>query len=243
MRGFRIIVATILSTVIHFFIFTLLDTVPLISKEISPQPNLYMVDLVSLAEERPAPQREEKPAVQQKVEEVKKEEIKKEEVKKEEVRREEPKKETVKQEKKKDTVVLEDRGKEKAKKESKEKPTVNDEQQRLAAIKKIKQKVAGRNTDDAPMVTEAEIQQYPMMVENRVKGFWVIPDPLSASGLKAVVIFEIDKKGEVINLRFKQSSDNPPYDQSVIRAIRKAAPFSPPPQILLEEEYELTFQP
>jgi colicin import membrane protein len=226
--GFNMIVATIFSTIIHFFVLILFDTIPLIPKEITPQADIYMVELMPVEIERSAPRKEEETAVQQKVEEAKKEE---------------PKKETVKQEKKRDTVVLEDRSKEKAKKENKEKPTVNDEQQRLAAIKKIKQKVAGRNTDDAPMVTDAEIQKYPMMVENRVKGFWVIPDPLSARGLKAVVIFEIDKKGEAINLRLKQSSGNPPYDQSVIRAIRKAAPFSPPPQILLEEEYELTFQP
>jgi TonB family protein len=93
------------------------------------------------------------------------------------------------------------------------------------------------------VVTDAEIQEYPLMVENRIKGFWVIPDLLSARELKAVVIFGIDKQGEIINLRFKLSSGNAPYDQSVIRAIRKAAPFSPPPQVLLAEEYELTFEP
>jgi len=82
-----------------------------------------------------------------------------------------------------------------------------------------------------------------VMVESRVKGFWVIPDTLSARELKAVVVFAIDKNGEVINLRFKESSGSLPYDQSVIRAISKAAPFSPPPQVLLEEEFELTFQP
>jgi colicin import membrane protein len=249
MRGFSIMVATIVSTVFHFFILTLLDTMPLISKEI-PQRNLYMVDLIPLPAERPAPQ-EEEAAVPKQAAEVKKEEPKKEEVKKEEVKKEEPKKETVKQEEKKDTVVLKDPDKKKTTpekataeksttKEGKEKPTNNDEQQRRKAIEGIEQKVAAREQGE---VTAAEIERYVTMVENRVKGLWVIPDLLSARELKAVVVFGIDKKGEVIKLRFKQSSGNAPYDQSVLRAISKAVPFSSPPQGLLGEEYELTFEP
>jgi TonB family protein len=220
-------VATILSTVIHFFIFTLLDTVPLISKEISPQPNLYMVDLVSLAEERPVPQREEKPAVQQKVEEAKKEE---------------PKRETVKEEKKKDIVVMEDRDKDKATKENKKKPTVNDEQQRLAAIKEIERKVAGREADGVPVVTEAENNAYGAMIQERVERFWVIPDTLLGKDLKAVIIIEIDQQGQVIESRFEQSSGNLSFDQSAMRAVSKAVPFpSPPGKMSLE--IGLIFQP
>ena len=58
MKGSKIMIATILSTLIHFFVLTLLDTVPLISKEV-PQRNLYMVDLVPLPVEQPAPQQAE----------------------------------------------------------------------------------------------------------------------------------------------------------------------------------------
>jgi colicin import membrane protein len=235
-KGFRIMVATILSTVIHFFILTLLDTIPLISKEI-PQRNLYMVDLVPLAVEQPAPQKSEEPAVQQKVEEVKKEEPKQETVKKEEVK---------KTPLKDDEVVLADQGKDQEKKETTEKQPPDPEEKLLASIEEIKKNVAAREQEDSPTpeVTAAEIQEYAMMVENRVKGLWVIPDLLSAKELKAVVVFGIGKKGEVINLRFKESSGNSPYDQSVLRAISKAVPFPPPPhQILLEEEYELKFKP
>ena len=243
MKGSKIMAATIASTVIHFFILTLMDTIPLISKEI-PQRNLYMVDLVEPSVEKPTPQKvEEVKKEEVKKEAVKKEEVKKEEVKKEEVKKEEPKQETVKEETEKDTVVLKDPNKKEVAHESTEKPSVNDEQQRLAAIKDIEQKVSGRSTDDVPVATDAEIESYVTMVESRIKGLWVIPDLLSARELKAVVIFGIDKQGEVTDLRFKQSSGNNPYDQSVIRAIRKAAPFSPPLQVLLAEEYELTFQP
>lgn len=248
-KGSKIMVATIASTVIHFFILTIMDTIPLISKEI-PQRNLYMVDLVAPVVEKPTPQKvEEVKKEEVKKEVVKKEVVKKEEVKKEEVKKEEPKQETVKKEEvkttppKDDEVVLADQAKEQEEKETTEQQPSDYEEQRLAAIKDIEQKVSGRSTDVAPVATEAEIEDYVTMVESRIKGLWVIPDLLSAQELKAVVIFGIDKHGEVSNLRFKQSSGNTPYDQSVIRAIRKAAPFSPPLQVLLAEEYELTFQP
>ena len=231
--GFTIIVATVFSTIIHFFVLTLLDTIPMVPKEISPRANLFMVDLITLKTARAVPQEKQAVTVEKKVEKVKKQEVKKEEPPKKEA-----KKTPVKPEEKKEEVVLAD--KRKTAKEVKKEPTVDNEQQQLAsAIKGIEERVAGREAQ----VSAAEIQRYPVMVESRVKGFWVIPDTLSARELKAVVVFAIDKNGEVINLRFKESSGSLPYDQSVVRAISKASPFSPPPHVLLGEEFEVTFQP
>jgi colicin import membrane protein len=231
--GFTVILATICSTIIHFFVFTLLDTIPLIPKDITPRAELFMVDLVTVETARAVPQEKREVAVQKKVKTVEKKEVKKEEPTQKEV-----KKETVKREEKKEQVVLADHGK-KAQENKKKLEVDNEQQQLAAAIKGIEERVTGREAQ----VSAAEIQKYPMMVENRVKGFWVIPDTLSTRELKAVVVFAIGKQGEVLNLRVKQSSGSLPYDQSVMRAISKAAPFSPPPQVLLEEEFELTFQP
>jgi TonB family protein len=234
MRGFTIMVATIVSTVLHFFILTLLDTIPLISKEI-PQRNLYMVDLIPLPAERPAPQKEEAAVPKQATE------VKKEEVKKEEVKKEEPKKETVKHEEKKDTVVLEDPNKkkttpekataEKSTKEGKEKPTNNDEQQQLAAaIKGIEQNVEAREQGDssATEVTAAESKDYENMVSEKVAGFWAILNIWSEEELEAKVVLMVDEKGQVTP-RFDEPSGNPAFDDAVRRAISRAAPFPPPP--------------
>ncbi len=233
LSGFTMIAATACSTIMHFFILTLVDTVPLVPKEIAARPAIITVDLMSLGMESAVPHEdkgEAKAVVQKEEKEVKKKEEKKKEAKKEE-----------KQEVIKDKVLLADRSKER--KEKKEEPKAGDEQRRLAAIKEIERKVAGRSTEPPPAGTDAEKNIYAAIVEERVKGVWVIPDSLAARGLKAVVIFEIGKKGEVINLRFKQSSGSLPYDQSVMRAITKAAPFPPPQQVLLGEEFELTIQP
>jgi hypothetical protein len=160
-KGFRIIAATVLSTVLHFFILTLLDTIPLISKEIPPQPNLYMVDLVTLAREQPAPQEEEKPAVQQQVEKVKNEEVKKEEVKKEEVKKEESKQETVKKEEvkktppKDDEVVLADQGNGQEKQEKTEEQPLAPEEQLAAAKQEIAHSVAAREQGGRPVRSAA----------------------------------------------------------------------------------------
>jgi TonB family protein len=89
--------------------------------------------------------------------------------------------------------------------------------------------VAGRTTDDAPIVTDAEIDQYKWMIQERVKRFWVIPDTLSGRELEAVIIIEIDTSGQVKGSRFEQSSGNLVFDQAAIRAISKATPFPPPP--------------
>jgi colicin import membrane protein len=245
-RGLTIIVATILSTVIHFFVLTLLDTIPLVSKEFSRRPELYMVDLVPLEPERAAPQEE--------AAEVKKEEVKKEEAKKEEVKKEEPKQEEVtrepkkeepkKEEKKEDKVVLADRGKEQEKKEKTKKQAPNPEQQLSTRIKELEQKVAARGKGDspAPEATDDEINKYKATIQDRVKRFWVIPDTLSSEkDLKAVIIIEIDQQGQVKGSRFEQSSGNLSFDQSAMRAINKAAPFPPPPGQM--PEIGLIFEP
>lgn len=244
-KGFRIMLATILSTVLHFFILTLLDTIPLISKEIPPQPNLYMVDLVPLVREQPAPQQEEKPAVQQRVEEVKKEEIKeevkKEEVKKEEVTREEVKKEEVKKEEvkevekkeevqKEDKEVAADAGAEQAKKDKTEEQPLDPDKQLSAKIKEIEQNVASREDGDAPepAVTAAEIDQYQSIVVDKVKRSWAILNIWSEEELEAFIVIEVDEGGQV-SARFEKSSGSRVFDDAAMRAIRKAAPFEAPP--------------
>jgi TonB family protein len=234
MKGSRIMIATILSTLIHFFVLTSLDTIPLISKEV-PQRNLYMVDLVPLPVEQPAPQQAEEPAVQQTAEEVKKEEVKKEEVK-EEVKKEEPKQETVKKEEvkktppKDDEVVLADSGKKQENKEKTEKQAPNPEKQLSTKIEELERKYAAREqgNSQAPEVTAAEIKDYEIMVSEKVAGFWAILNIWSEEELEAKVVIEVDEKGQV-NPRFDASSGNPAFDDAVRRAISRAAPFPPPP--------------
>lgn len=53
--------------------------------------------------------------------------------------------------------------------------------------------------------------------------------------LKAVVVLYIGSTGELLkDPEIQKSSGNPQFDQDVILALRKAAPFGPPPQQLAE---------
>lgn len=235
LSGFTIIVATIFSTIIHFFVLALFDTIPLLPKEIPLRSDIFMVDLVTVETASAVPFEEEKTVQIQEAVEKKKPEEKKE-VKKEGVTREEVKekkevveevKEVKKKEeiKKEDKTVVTDSGTKQEKKEKTEEQPLNLEEQRLAAIERVKQDLATRETDG----TYTKSQDYDFKkLENQVKSFWAIPDTLSEEGLNAVIIIEIGKNGELLKTEFEQSSGNNIFDQAVIRAIKKAAPFEPP---------------
>jgi colicin import membrane protein len=226
-----IILATIFSTIIHFFIMTILDTFTLIPKTIAIRPGILMVDLIPLEKKVVTPKIETK--VKEKTE-VKKE-VKKDEKKnvKKVVKKE------VKAEVKKEEIVIPT----KQTKVEKEKPKVDDEQKRNTAIEEIARKVAERPVAEEPTVTSSQLEYYFGMVREKVKRFWVIPDTLSEKeALEAVIVIEIDKNGLLIGSRVEKSSGNPYFDQSAMRAITKAAPF-PPPLGKAPLEIGLKFQP
>jgi TonB family protein len=241
LSGVAIIVAAAGSTIIHFFVLALIDTIPVVPKAITARLKTIEVELSALSIESAVPHEEqEQTVIKQEQEIVKQKEENKEGKKKEQ--KQEVKKE-VKQETAKVKVALADRSGKK-----KKQPELSDEQKRAAAIKAIEQKVAASKTEGvlasagAPVVTDAEKNDYSAMVEQRVKQGWVIPDPLAAKELKAVIIIEIDKQGAVTAARFEQSSGNASFDQSAMRSISKAAPFPPPPgQIPIK--FGLIFQP
>jgi colicin import membrane protein len=65
------------------------------------------------------------------------------------------------------------------------------------------------------------------------------------SNLKVVVHFGIKDSGEIIGLKIVQPSGDPSYDESVLRAVKKSSPLSPPPETYRKDfaDVELTFRP
>jgi colicin import membrane protein len=65
------------------------------------------------------------------------------------------------------------------------------------------------------------------------------------SNLKVVVHFGIKDSGEIVGLKIMQPSGDPSYDESVLRAVKKSSPLSPPPEIYRKDfaDVELTFRP
>jgi len=69
---------------------------------------------------------------------------------------------------------------------------------------------------------------YYQAVQDRIKKAW---NYVGGSGdLTTSVTFAIGSDGSLTGVRLTQSSRDPAFDDSVIRAIRRAAPFPPPPE-------------
>lgn len=73
-------------------------------------------------------------------------------------------------------------------------------------------------------------------VERQVRPFWrdAFPDWAISEGRSglATIAFTIHKNGNVSGVRVARGSGVPEYDQNLVRAVQRAAPFPPPPAAL-----------
>lgn len=83
------------------------------------------------------------------------------------------------------------------------------------------------------MVRGIEFIMYTQELQRRVQESWIVAE--KQPGLVASVSFKIQPDGEIQELELTQSSGDSVFDQSVVRAIRKATPFPPPPQSYAQE--------
>ena len=72
-----------------------------------------------------------------------------------------------------------------------------------------------------------EFMAYRQQVINTIKAQWT--NVIGRPGLVAAVRFEIAPDGEVSGIRLAQSSGNPAYDASAMRAVQHAGQLPPPP--------------
>jgi colicin import membrane protein len=87
---------------------------------------------------------------------------------------------------------------------------------------------------------DRSINLYYAQIWSRIKGQWVFPQSISLKeNFNAVVNVTILRNGMITELRFEKRSGNRYFDDSVMRAIRKASPFPPLPSDLGEQSIEL----
>ena len=76
-----------------------------------------------------------------------------------------------------------------------------------------------------------------------MKQAWILAE--RRPGLRAVVRFMVEPNGEVMDAELADSSGDHAFDQSALRAVRKASPFPAPPELYREEfatqKVEITF--
>ncbi|MGO9057128.1 MAG: TonB family protein [Candidatus Binataceae bacterium] len=86
----------------------------------------------------------------------------------------------------------------------------------------------GSGTGSLGMLKDPEFVLYYQKVQDRIKKAWSFYG--GNKNLTTTVEFAIGPDGKVAGISIKQSSNNAAFDQSVVRAVRLAAPFPPPPE-------------
>src|SRR5262245_11529069 len=79
-------------------------------------------------------------------------------------------------------------------------------------------------------VSDFPFTYYLRQLQAKITEKWVPPRGASVGGEKAIVLFEIDREGQIKEPSVERSSGNAIYDQSAVRAILEASPFPPLPQ-------------
>jgi protein TonB len=86
----------------------------------------------------------------------------------------------------------------------------------------------GSGTGSAGIQQDLDFLLYYRTVQERIKKAWSFAG--GSSDLTATVDFSIANDGTLTSVKIAKGSNDPSFDDSVIRAIRAAAPFPPPPE-------------
>jgi TonB family protein len=103
------------------------------------------------------------------------------------------------------------------------------------------------STKTSPILESKLEDLYGDLVELKIKEAWTIPENLLKEmvDLETIIVIIIDRDGRVQKWWVEKKSGNAIYDQSAIRAIKKAEPLPPIPKELKQNsfEFEIRFTP
>ncbi len=91
---------------------------------------------------------------------------------------------------------------------------------------------------------ESKLNDYYNLVWSKIKKEWTLPGDLPKGGknLETVIVIEFDRSGKIQKAYFEKKSGNFQYDQSAMRAIKKAEPLPAIPKEFSDETVELGFR-
>ena len=128
----------------------------------------------------------------------------------------------------------------KKKAEAPQKPSVEEgptDEQRDRRILAALEKVRGRVETAAPAAGTAirglPFLLYTSQVKQRVRESWIVAQ--QKPGASAVVRFGILPSGDIVAIELARGSGDRVFDESVIRAVKKADPLPPPPEAYRHE--------
>lgn len=89
-------------------------------------------------------------------------------------------------------------------------------------------------------VLESKLNDYYNMIEAKIKKEWTLPGdlPKGKTDLETIIVFVIERDGKIQKSWFEKKSGNALYDQSAMRAIKKAEPLPPIPKEFSDNTFE-----
>lgn len=102
-------------------------------------------------------------------------------------------------------------------------------QTKTAPEKTAQEKTAGSGYQPGDGETGTRMHAYYALIWSRIKGSWAFISPSPGEVLEAVIDVTILRSGAVTDVNFEKRSGNRYFDESVMKAIRKASPFPPLP--------------
>jgi len=91
-------------------------------------------------------------------------------------------------------------------------------------------------------VASALLGMYGNRVKEAISREWAMPDVAKPQGLEARLIVVVSRDGKVLDLRIEKSSGNSLFDDSAVRAVRRASPLPALPPVIAEPRMELAIR-
>jgi colicin import membrane protein len=88
---------------------------------------------------------------------------------------------------------------------------------------------------------ESRLSDYYSAIWAKIKKEWTLPGdlPKGKTDLETAIVIIIERDGKVQKSWFEKRSGNAHYDQSTMRAIKKAEPLPPIPKEFSDETFEI----
>jgi len=113
---------------------------------------------------------------------------------------------------------------------------------RAGSREKVAAKVPGRSSSPwEEKRKELEYSAYYDQVERAVRENWIPPQDMNFEAPSAITVVSLTllPDGRVLKSYIEETSGDPKFDQSVMRAILKSTPFPPPPIGLKQQRFDL----
>jgi colicin import membrane protein len=102
----------------------------------------------------------------------------------------------------------------------------------------INQPGPASQTDNAQ--SNAKMNVYYSLIWSRIRGKWTLPQGiLPRENIEAIIQAKILRNGTVVDLSFEKRSGNRYFDESAMKAIKKASPFPPLPDSIRDNNIDV----